>query len=163
VQDWAGRYGNPDDLAVAFFLSDRCGRSPEWVFSARREGVGWFEIGSRCELPYDAWFVPVSRDPGPPYGKAYGYWKKHRQNPKSARRISDDDCRRLVGVRMAHEYYGVPAETAMAWGTARGDVRAVMTEEYRSRRSEDRHGSGGHRSNGSSHADKGRGHGKDKD
>jgi len=149
VQDWYGRYRNPDDLAVAFYLSDRCGRSPEWIFSARKQGLGWFEIGNRCELPYDAWFVPVKGDPGPPYGKAYGYWRKHQHDHRAAHRLSDDDCRRLVSVRMAHEYYGVPVETAMSWRASHRDVAGVMTQEYHSRRERDR---------GHGH-DHGRGHG----
>lgn len=134
VEDYSRRYyPNPDDLSVALFLSSQCDRSPEWFFSLRKEGLGWFEIGNRCRVPVDVWFVPVSHDPGPPYGKAYGYWKKHKKNPKTRVVLTDADCRNLVAVRVAHEYYGVPVRTAMEWRASGARVDRVMAGEYRKR------------------------------
>lgn len=134
VEDYSRRYyPNPDDLSVALFLSSHCDRSPEWFFSLRKEGLGWFEIGNRCRVPFDSWFVPVSQDPGPPYGKAYGYWKKHKKNPKTRVVLTDADCRNLVAVRVAHEYYGVPVRTAMEWRASGTRVDRVMAGEYRKR------------------------------
>lgn len=134
IEDYSRRYyPNPDDLSVALFLSSHCDRSPEWFFSLRKEGLGWFEIGNRCRVPVDVWFVPVSHDPGPPYGKAYGYWKKHKHNPKTRFVLSDADCRNLVAVRVAHEYYGVPVKTAMDWRASGTRVDRVLASEYRKR------------------------------
>ena len=94
----------------------------------RNRGLSWFEIGVRYGVPMDAWFVPVRRQPGPPYGKAYGHWKKN-----SGERFSDQDARNLVAVRMIHEYYGVPVETAMAWRAGGRSIREITTGEYRNR------------------------------
>lgn len=138
VEDWSRRmYPDPDDLAVALFLARHCDRDPSFAFSLRREGLGWFEISNRCGVPVDVFFVPVERDPGPPYGKAYGHWKKHRKDRRHAMVLGDDDIRRLVSARMLHEYYGVPIETAMAWRAGGRDVRAVVADRYR-----ERHGGG---------------------
>lgn len=157
VEDWGRRYySNPDDLSVALFLDRHCGRGPEYYFGLRKQGLGWFEISNRCNVAPDVFFVPVQRDPGPPYGKAYGYWKKHKKDPRSPIVLKDADVRNLVAVRMAHEYYGVPVETAMQWRSSGKDVRTVMTGEYRKRHGK---GEGGPKDKGGK-SDKGKDKGK---
>lgn len=134
VEDWSRRwYPDPDDLAVALFLGRHCDRGPDFAFALRRQGVGWFEISNRCGVPADVFFVPVARDPGPPYGKAYGHWRKHRDDRRHRLVLDDDDIRHLVAARMIHEYYGVPIETAMQWRAERRDLRKVLAERYRER------------------------------
>ncbi len=125
----SARYSNPDDLSVSLFLSSRSGSDPMEVWRLRNKGLSWFQVGARCGVPMDAWFVPVRRDPGPPYGKAYGYWKRH----KNADRLSDEDARNLVAIRMIHEYYGVPVETAMEWRAGGGTIQQLVGMEYRHR------------------------------
>ncbi len=138
IEDWGRRYyPDPDDLAVALFLSRHCNKGPEYAFGLRQQGLGWFEISNRCQVPVDVYFVTVSRDPGPPYGKAYGHWKKHRMDGRHAMVLGDDELRHLVGARMIHEYYGVSIETAMQWRASGRDIRAVMADRYR-----ERHGKG---------------------
>lgn len=89
-------------------------------------------------MPVDAYFVTVSRDPGPPYGKAYGHWKKHRQDGRHVMVLSDDDMRHLVGARIIQRVLRrVSIETAMQWRASGRDIRAVMADRYR-----ERHGKG---------------------
>lgn len=134
VEDWSRRYyPDPDDLAVALFLSRHCGRGPEFAFNLRKQGLGWFEISNRCEVPVDVYFLEIDHDPGPPYGKAYGHWKKRRHDGRHVVVLDDDDIRNLVAARMAHEYYGVPVAVAMQWRASGQDIRRVMTGEYRNR------------------------------
>jgi len=125
----AARYEDPDDVAVALFIRHESGRSFDELYTLRRGGLSWWEVGVRLGVPVDAWYVEVDRDPGPPYGKAYGYWKKHKRNPARAIVLSDVQCRDLVALRMAHEYYGVSVDVAAAW-RSEGDLRHVMTERY---------------------------------
>lgn len=155
VEDWGRRYyPDPDDLAVALFLARHCDRGPEFTFNLRREGLGWFEISNRCRVPVDAFFVDLDRDPGPPYGKAYGHWRKHQRDRRHAVDLDDADIRNLVAARMLHEYYGVPYETAMRWRADGLDLRKTMAGEYRKR-----HGGGRDANND---ADKGHGKASDK-
>lgn len=134
VEDWGRRYfPDPDDLAVALFLARHCDRGPEFSFNLRREGLGWLEISNRCRVPVDVFFVPLDRDPGPPYGNAYGHWRKHQRDRRHAVSLDDADIRNLVAARMLHEYYGVPYETAMQWRAGGRDLRATMNGEYRKR------------------------------
>jgi hypothetical protein len=125
--------------------------------------MSWFDVGVRVGVPVDAWYVPVTVEPGPPYGKAYGYWRKHKKDPHYAVRLSDRQCRDLVAVRMAHDYYGVSPQVAMDWRRNGTKVNVIMTREYRARHHgagsgeqdhDDENGDGGH---GHAH---GRGHDK---
>ncbi len=164
VENWGRRFTNPDDLSVFLWITQRSGRSPDVVFSLRRQGLGWLDVGNRCGIPVDAWYVPVAH-PGPPYGRAYGYWDKHKVDPHYRVRLSDHDVRDLVAVRMAHEYYGVSPEVAMDWRRNGESTRTIMNREYRSRHGhghdhDDDHGEHGHgHGNGGGH---GNGHGHDK-
>jgi hypothetical protein len=133
VTRWAGYYHDPDDLAVALFLHRHSGRSLDELYALRHQrGLTWWEIGVRFGVPVDVWYVPVGHDPGPPYGKAYGYWKKHGRNRARTVVLSDAECRDLVALRVAHEYFGVPVDVAVAW-RSEGNLRDVMSAEYRKR------------------------------
>lgn len=130
IENWGQRFPDPDDLSVFFFIVHHSGKSPGAIFALRKEGLTWWTIGGRVGVPVDVWFVPVETDPGPPYGKAYGYWKKHKKHRRSALVLTDADARNLVAVRMIHEYYGVSVGTAMQWRASGRDVRGLMAEEY---------------------------------
>ena len=146
VESWGARFRDPDDLAVALFISRHSGKSLDVILDSRRKNKSWWDISVRLGVPVDVWFVPVKRDPGPPYGKAYGHWKKHRNDP-AAVRLTDADVGNLVAVRMIHEYYGVPVEVAMEWRSSGSDLRTLMSGEYGKRRGKHRaaHGNPGKR------------------
>ncbi len=149
---------NPDDAAVALFMANRAGRTPEDVVALRRGGLPWIDVSIRLGVRPDVFFVPVpdDRPVGPPFGKAYGHWRKHRHEPHARLALSDAELRDLVAVRMAHDYYGLTPEKAMELRRARGDVRRVMVGEY-----ETRHGKGPEKdAKGEGHDE--RGHGKAK-
>jgi len=171
VERWSTRYDNPDDLAICLFIAKRSRKTPEMVSDLRRTGLSWWEISLRLGVPPDAWFVPTKRDPGPPYGNAYGYWKKHRRQP-SAMRLTDQDMRNLIAVRIIHDYYGTSVDVAMEWRASGRDLPSLMADEYGRRHGAHR---GRHRSDddesdddsddqGSDdhHKKTGRGHGKHK-
>jgi len=133
IARWDARYRAPDDLTVAMFISRHSGKSLEEVHALRVRGLSWWEISLRFGVPVDAWFVPVERDPGPPYGKAYGYWKKHRADRRAEIVLTDDDLRNLVAVRMVHEYYGVSVDLALEWRASGSDMATIVAREYRQR------------------------------
>lgn len=137
VNEWGRRFPNPDDLAVFLHVCAQSRLAPEVVYRYRRMGLPWYDVGLRAGLPADVWYVPVERDPGPPYGKAYGYRRNHERDPHQVVRLNDRQVRDLVTVRMAHEYYGVSPEVAMSWRRGGADVRTIMTREYRSRHHEE--------------------------
>src|SRR5262245_6363114 len=75
------------DLPVVLFLAHECGRPPEAIVDLRARGLSWSMIFTRVGVPYEVLFDGIERDPGPPYGKAWGYWRK---NPRGTG-LSDGD------------------------------------------------------------------------
>jgi len=155
VKHWGARYDDPDHLAVSLFISKHSGASLESIYRMRRKGYYWWDISARVGMPMDVWFVPVKHDPGPPYGNAYGHWKKHRGNPELVR-LSDPDICNLVAVRMLHDYYSVPVEVAMDMRSSGRHLPVLMSDEYGKR-----HGKSSSPGN-SKHGHPGKGHGKGK-
>ncbi len=133
VRKWDRQYKDSDDLAVALFISRHAHESPEHVYGMRAKGLSWWEIGVRLGVPTEAWFVPVKKDPGPPYGKAYGHWKKNGKKSPGKMNLSDADAQNLVAVRMLHEYYGVSVEVAMDWRSSGRNLENITAGEYRNR------------------------------
>lgn len=136
IRDYAPRFTSPEDMAVALFISQHSGKPIEAIFKLRQGGIPWWDVGVRVGLPEQVWFVPVSHHPGPPFGKAWGHWKKHQADHHYAMRFDDDDARNWVAVRMMHEYYGIPVEKAMEFRARGVDVRSLMVHEYRNRHGE---------------------------
>ena len=133
VEQWGGQCRNPDDLAVLLFLARHSGRPPAQLLALRNDGLSWWQIGLRLDVPMDVWFVSMSRDPGPPYGKAYGHWRKHQRDRRHTFVLSDREARDFVAVRMLHEYYRVDVPTAMKWRASGRDLRTLANREYRQR------------------------------
>ncbi len=155
VERWSARYPNPDDLVVALFLAKESGRSPDVAYALRRQGLSWWDVGIKFGIPFDRWFLPVTTEPGPPFGNAYGSWRKHQQNPAHLVVLADADVRNLVAARMLHEYYGIPIETAMKLRASGRNIRDLVADEY-----ETRHGKGKGRQPVSQGADEGKGQDK---
>jgi hypothetical protein len=110
------------------FLARESGRSVSFIVDLRSQGLGWSVIFSRVGVPYDVLFVGIERDPGPPYGKAWGYWRKH---PKRLR-LSDDEICGLVKVQTAHHVSGLSAyEVARARGQGRSCASLVAERNHR--------------------------------
>ena len=108
----------------------------------------------RLGLPVDVWFVEVHHDPGPPYGKAYGHWKRHNRNKNQPMVLSDTDIRNLTAVRMIHEYFGVSVEVAMDWRSSGRDLDTIMAGEYHKRHGKPAHAGPKGRGRDKSHKNK---------
>jgi hypothetical protein len=134
------------DLPVVLFVAQQCGRPVDYVVDLRARGLSWSAIFTQLNVRPDVLFVGIDRDPGPPYGKAWGYWRK---NPQSIR-LSDDDIRGLVQVQMGSRWAGAsPYDLAHARSQGKAVVTFVADKHGRPYRDE-----GG--------AGKGAGHGKEK-
>lgn len=133
VRGWRSHYRDSDDCAVALFLASRARRDPDVIFRMRGGGMSWWAIGLQLGVPVDAWFVPVTYSPGPPFGKAYGHWRKHRRDHRYRFILSDREVCDLVAVRMVHDYYGIRPAQAMQWRLGHRDVQSLISREYRKR------------------------------
>lgn len=136
------------DLPVVLFLAHESGRPPDFIVDLRSRGLSWAVVFQRCGVPLDVLFVGIDSDPGPPYGKAWGHWKRERRGT----RLSDRDITGLVQVQLGSRWAGTrPLELARAHGQGRSVATIVAERKGRPYRD-------------ASHADgkpgKGRGHGK---
>jgi hypothetical protein len=128
------------DLPVVLFLADECGRPPEYIVDLRARGLSWAVIFNRVEVPYDRLFVGIRNDPGPPYGNAWGHWRRDRRGV----RLSDSDISGLVQVQIGARAARMrPYEMARARGQGRPVAYVVAEERGRpyhgGRRGNDQH------------------------
>ena len=64
-----------DDYPVVMLLARLSGHSADAILSMRLQGQPWVDVFARTQVSPDVLFVGMDRDPGPPYGHAWGYWK----------------------------------------------------------------------------------------
>jgi hypothetical protein len=143
-------YRLPDEeLPVVFFLASRAHVDPQVIIDLRlRQRMSWLNITFHYGLTPEIYYVPVKRV-GPPYGNAYGHYKKHGHDYKKVVLV-DADVVNLVNLRFMSEYHGVAAEVVMD-RRGKGERFAVINDDFHKEK-------GKHRDN-----DNGKGKGKDKD
>jgi len=97
-----------DDYPVIMLLASSSRRSPDAVLAMRLRGLTWTDILFELRLSPEVLFVGMDRDPGPPYGNAWGYWKKHGGRPDKRRfTLSDAQVVDLAKLQIASSYYRV--------------------------------------------------------
>jgi len=89
----------PDDFAVAAFLSREAGVGVQAIWRSRQNGSSWFEVALNFGIPMDNVVIRPTRDFGPPYGKAWGYWRNHPKRGDRSFRLDDNDIIRMVEVQ----------------------------------------------------------------
>ena len=116
------------DLPVAMFLAHQSGEPISAIAGLRAQGNSWSAISGRLRVAPSVMFAGIERDPGPPYGKAWGYWKK---NPKTVR-LSDNDIAGLVQIQVGSRWARMsPYEMARARG--QGKKVSVLVGEKKGR------------------------------
>lgn len=94
-----------DDYPVVLFLSHASGVPPGKVLDLRLQGLSWADVMFRLRVGPNILFARLDRDPGPPYGKAWGHYKKHKKGGRIA--LSDGDIIGLAKLQIAARHYGV--------------------------------------------------------
>lgn len=95
-----------DDFPVVLFLAEAAHKHPSAILDMRLQGRSWGEIMISLRVSPDLLFTGMDRDPGPPYGRAWGYWKKNRAS-KSPWRLDDNDIVSLAKLQTVSAYYRV--------------------------------------------------------
>lgn len=144
-----------DELPVVFFLASRARVDPQVIIDLRiRRRMSWLDITFYYGLTPEIYYVPVKRV-GPPYGNAYGYYKKHGHDYKKVV-LADDDVVNLVNLRFVSEYHGVAAEMVMD-RRGKGETFVVINDDFRKEKGKHRDRDDDKRKG------KGRGKGNDRD
>lgn len=117
----------PDEVPVAFLVAQRAGVNPTVVVDLRRRGMTWSDIALHFRLRPDIYYFRE----GPPYGKAYGYWKSHP--PRDAEVID------AVNIHFLSEYHHVTPDLVRTERSRRGNYAVVAQDfEAKSHKSDDR-------------------------
>lgn len=95
-----------DDLPVVFFLAQRARVAPQAVIDLRISGKSWMDITLHYGLSPEIYYVKVGEVSGPPYGKAFGYFKNKPRKQWKEIRLGDDDIVNLVDLRFVSGHYG---------------------------------------------------------
>lgn len=147
-----------DDYPTVLFLARQSGRPPAEILDLRLRGESWADIMFGLRVQPSVLFVGVDRDPGPPYGRAWGYWRKH---PRGRMVIDDREFVEYAKLQVAAGYYrvrpaaiiterrrGVTVERYVS-NRHRGNGRGGEKGGRRERDDEREHGQGrGHKDHG---------------
>jgi len=105
--------GIPDqELPVIFYLASLAGVAPSLVADEyRRPGITLNDLTRIFGLNPEIYHYPVKfRVDGPPYGKAYGYYKNKPKKEWKNIKLSNTDIINLVNLRFISESRGVDPE-----------------------------------------------------
>jgi hypothetical protein len=117
-----------EELPVIFFLASRAHVDPQIIIDLRmRRRMSWLDITFHFGLTPEIYYVPVKRV-GPPYGNAYGHYKKHKNNYSKVILV-DDDVVNLVNLRFMSDYHGVAPEMIMD-RRGKGEKFFVMNDDF---------------------------------
>ncbi|HBT04418.1 MAG: Uncharacterized protein XD42_1100 [Thermodesulfobacterium sp. 37_54] len=110
-----------EELPLVLYLSQKKKVSPEFIIELRNRGYSWYEIfiylGLKPEKEFEKWVVIYQPAYGPPYGKAWGYHKKH---PTRKIVFTDHDLIILSNVHFMSNYYQInPIEIKQKFDTHR--------------------------------------------
>jgi hypothetical protein len=103
----------PDqEIPVVLFIAARAKVAPGVVVNLRLRGKTWMDITLHFGLTPEVYYVPVKTEvKGPPYGKAYGHYKKNKSKQDWKKvTLSNDDVINLVNLRFISEYHRCPPE-----------------------------------------------------
>lgn len=113
-----------EELPVVFFLATRANVGPDVIVALRLGGKSWLEIVRHYKLSPEIFYVEVTQVSGPPYGRAYGYFKKHPRSKWREMELSDVDVVNLVNLKFMVDHYKYTPEQVIRW---RSDGKKFVT------------------------------------
>lgn len=99
-----------EEIPVVLFIARKARITPKSIIDLRISGKTWGEITVHFGLSQEIFYVPVKEVKGPPYGKAYGHFKKKPRKDWKSVSLEDDDIINLVNLKFTSEYYNCNPE-----------------------------------------------------
>lgn len=125
-----------EDYPVLAFICHNAHVSPSVVWEYKSKGHKWSNVMAHFGVSPAVLFIDLPRDPGPPYGNAYGYWKKNgRAIPED--RITNEDVRFWVSLRAVSAYTSVQPARVMEMRDSGKQFDQISQARYR-----EKHGKG---------------------
>lgn len=95
-----------EEIPVVFFLATRARVSPDIIVDLRLGGNSWWDIAIHFGLSSEIFYVPVAYEvKGPPYGNAYGHFKKKPSKNWDTIILTDEEILNLTNLKFVSEYY----------------------------------------------------------
>ena len=147
-----------NDYPVVLLLARASGRRADTLIALRQKGLPWSDVMVRLQIPADRLFAGLDRDPGPPYGHAWGHWKngKRARGPRETATFDDLMVADLARLQIASAALRISPYTIIA--ERRSGVSVERFVVMRSQPS----GSSPAKSKGKDRPERGGGHGKPK-
>src|ERR1041385_3753226 len=92
-----------EEVPVVFFIARKAHVAPSAVMDLRLAGKSWWDITIHYGLGPEIFYVPVEVDPGPPYGRAYGYYKHHPRKQWRSVVLTDPEVIDFVNLRFTSD------------------------------------------------------------
>ena len=140
-----------DEIPVILFIAQHAHVRPAVVIEYRLRGYSWTKVTLHFGLTPDIYYVPVREVHGPPYGKAYGHFRKRDRKEWNRIVLDDDDVVNLVNLRVISERYGYSPDEVIRLRSSGRDFVVINEEAHRGKGEKHDHGDRGH----------GKGHDKD--
>jgi len=102
-----------EELPVVFYVAGLTGEKPEVIVDVRVGGSSWYDISMKYGINASIFYVPIESNPGPPYGKAYGYYKNKPKKEWKNIILTDEDIINLTNLRFISEYYNYDPDKVM--------------------------------------------------
>jgi len=132
----------------------------------------WFNVVVHFGIDPAVLFLPVPSTyrVGPPYGNAYGYWKKHVANPSYRIVLSSNEVINLANLNIIHRHFNTPVVDIMNYRAQNKPFHWIADSEYKKQgKGHYKNNPGGSNGKGNEgnngkvkNQDKGQGHGKPK-
>jgi len=101
-----------EELPVVFFIARHAEVKPTVLIKMRLSGKSWMDIALHFGLTAEHFYTPL-KNPGPPYGKAWGHFKKKKQTEWKSIRLTDSEITASVNLNFISIHYGYsPDEVA---------------------------------------------------
>ena len=147
-----------DDYPVILFLSRVSKRPPEEILRLRLDYLSWPDIMVRMNISPAVLFAGIDRDPGPPYGKAWGYWRKHPRGERIP--LRERDVVELAKIQIAARTQRVSPYALVAERNKGNTMEHYVAEKNRHKYPKSKSAKGPSRGGG---REKPKGHGKPHD
>lgn len=96
----------PDsELPVVFHIASKAKVSPGAIVALRRQKKSWLDVTLHFGLSPEIFHVPVTKVPGPPYGRAYGYFRNKPKSGWGKIKLKDDEIVHLVNVKFLSSHH----------------------------------------------------------
>ncbi len=119
-----------EELPVIYYIAAQARVDPSVIINLRIQGMSWLDVTFHHGLTPEIFYVPVTvKKIGPPYGNAYGHYKKYRTKKEWKKIVlSNYEVIDLVNLRFMSEHYQLKPEVVMEM-RSRGKNFVTINEE----------------------------------